>query len=749
MHSDADRDIDADLDISYHSPTSRATFALDLEVTNHEHTDWFSTHQENDNVVENANATPRKRIWQYAFVLGIVAGIVAAILVFGMSTFTTVLTVFGIVVGLFNAFLGSSGNASDGNWFLSRIKHTLDVSNFLKVATVVVWLGAIGVVTYGVLDYYHQAQKVTLSGRILTAGGEPAGSALVILQLKNKKEVVTSADGTFTFANLDLSNEPSKRVSIQVQWKDLIKEESVDLAIDRERTIKLPPGAPPFRVSYITLEGPAIDLLLRGQIDKRWEERLGGQPFIIPNSVSNTLNFLTKNFSTRMEEYEAGGEFSMEAESGPKSDEGPRIAAKLIGKPSFVGSDGETLHASISQNIITSLTAQNEGWNVEVGEVGDWDPVESLMFWRFAKREDLERDNFREGFDKYITKHSMPADFCLVTLQVGGCGEGAKSTELQLVPRMLKLRVAVLENILSEPIRMGKFLVRETKVETLRSREEEDSTLKSLNPEEQSLFPPETLGPGEKLLVPLEMVMTYDKDNNISVQAFTNPPSNDERAKVTSKLATLATVPIPFGEEGQTFDIKTDLLLAMLKKPKQSPMLDKEYIFGPSASIESVTVNNVSYPFRQNDVTRLAIRRGGAEIGSCPFIFTYSAQSRSWESEGHILYRVNSPLLEATDEKELKRFDGRVIVKEQDPETSFIDFMYVKATALDGSETLLYPQNQTLRSQDRVYLKLRKGEQLEVKFDFPLNFLATYTLVARGYYVPFRKAENRRYPPLP
>lgn len=690
------------------------------------------------------NSTPRKRIWQYAFVIGMAACIVAAIVVFGMSSFTTILTVFGIVVGLFNAFLGSSGSANEGNWFLSRIKHTLDVSNFLRVATVVVWLAAIGVVTYGVRNYYHEAQKVTLSGRVLTAGGDPAGNARVVLNLQNKKEVVTAADGTFTFANLDLSQEPSKKVQVEVVWKDLTTSESVDLATDRQRTINLPPGAPPFRVSYITLEGAAIDLLLRGQIDKRWEERLGGQPFIIPNNVTNTLNYLTENFSTRVEEYEAGGEFSVESASGPRSGEGARIAAKLIGKPAFLGTAGDSLHGSVSQNIVSSLTASNEGWNVEIGEVGDWDPVESLMFWRFAKREDLERDNFREGFDKYITKLSMPADFCLVTLQVGGCGEGYKETELRLVPRMLKLRVAVLENILSEPIRIGKFLVRETKVETLRAREEQDATLKSLNPEEQLLFPPETLGPGEKLLVPLEMVMTYDKENNSSVQAFANPSSNNERAKVTSKLATLAAVPIPLGEEGQTFDMKTDLLLAMLKKPKQSPMLDKEYIFGPSAAIESVTVNNVSYPFRQHDVTKLAIRRGGAEIGSCPYVFTYSAQSQSWENEGHILYGRNSSFKESTDEMQLRRFDGRVIIKEKDPEQSFIDFVHIKVTLIDGREKLLYPLNSKLRFHDGNYLTMRQGDQIELQFDGPPNlFVSSHSIVSRGYYVPYARSSNQ------
>ncbi len=662
------------------------------------------------------------------------ACIVAAIVVFGMSSFTTILTVFGIVVGLFNAFLGSSGSANEGNWFLSRIKHTLDVSNFLRVATVVVWLAAIGVVTYGVRTYYHEAQKVTLSGRVLTAGGDPAGNARVVLNLQNKKEVVTAADGTFTFANLDLSEEPLKKVQLEVVWKDLTTSESVDLATDRQRTINLPPGAPPFRVSYITLEGAAIDLLLRGQIDERWEERLGGQPIILPNSVSNSLRYLTKTFSVPKEMTE-GEDFSLENGSGARESEGKRIEAKMVGKPSFLGSDGDSLHGSVSEKLLLSLTAPNQGWNVEIGEVGDWEPVQSLSFWRFAKREDLERENFRNGFDNYITKQHMPADFCFLRVMVGSCG-GDAETVLDLVPRTLKLRVAVVENISPETIRIGKFLVRETKVETLRSREEEDSALKSLSPEEQVLFNQGLLKPGEKLLIALEMQMVYDKDNS-EVQTFSNPPSKNERNNLINRLAAMEAIALPFGGAGKTVEIKRDLLLTLLKKPKPSPMLDKEYIFGPSATIDSVAVDNVNYPFRQYDVSKLVIRSGG-EIGSCPFVYTYSPATGEWLNEGHILYGRNSSFKESTDETHLRRFDGRVIIKEEDPEQSFIDFVYIKVTLIDGREKLLYPLNSKLRFQDGDYLTMRQGDQIELQFDGPPNlFVSSYSIVSRGYYVPY------------
>ena len=46
--------------------------------------------------------------------------------------------------------------------------------------------------------------------------------------------------------------------------------------------------------------------------------------------------------------------------------------------------------------------------------------------------------------------------------------------------------------------------------------------------------------------------------------------------------------------------------------------------------------------------------------------------------------------------KELTRFDGSILIRERDPETSFIDQLYVKVVNHDGSETLLTPKDYKL-----------------------------------------------------
>src|SRR5215467_10010083 len=104
-----------------------------------------------------------KRVWQYAFLSGIATFIIAAVVIFGVSLFTTVLMVSTVIIGILNSLVGSdTSEASGKNWFVSGLKHSLAVGKFLKFATVVVWLAGAGLITYGVLQYRAESRKVTI-----------------------------------------------------------------------------------------------------------------------------------------------------------------------------------------------------------------------------------------------------------------------------------------------------------------------------------------------------------------------------------------------------------------------------------------------------------------------------------------------------------------------------------------------------------------------------------------------------------
>lgn len=691
-------------------------------------------------MIEQGNSSSGKRVWRYAFLSGIATFIIAAVAIFGVSLFTTVLMVSTVIIGILNSLLGSDTSAADGkNWFISGFKHSLDVGKFLKFATVVVWLAGVGLISYGVLHYRAESRKVTIEGYVFTAAGQPAGSAVVTLLLANKKETVTSADGKFTFPGLDLSNEPSKQVQIQAVWQNHTKVEPLNLATAPlgRLMIKLLPGEPPFRVSYIRLEGYAIDFLVRGQIDKQWEERLGGQPFIVPNDVFNTLKKVLKDYSQPFKAIE-GDAFEISSKSGTTSDES--LAQKNSGKTFFEGSQGHLFIRTASKEDVLSLLDPTQQWNIEI-EPRVSNVPRSLTFWRFANDDDVKSFQSRPGFGflNYATSNYLPPDFYLLTLKTvseGGCGDDSATemTELFLTPRVLKFRVAVLENTSSTSIQLGKFSFKENASEKLRSGDEDQSNLKAADSTKQKLFPLEALNPHEKLLIPLDMPLAYE-----DLQGLDNPASANDRGKTATELAKLGVIKFPYGETGETYSVTTSELLSVLNRPTSNPLLDKSYIFGPSISIESVEVDNVEYPFRQFDASRFVINAGG-DYGSCPFVYTYSSESGAWLNEGHILYGVNSKLKESEDAIRLSRFDGRVLIKENEPEISFIDSVYVRAVALDGSEKRLYPRSNALRFEDGNYLKLRQWEQFEVEFDLPRELVKQeYFVVAKGYYVPVKK----------
>jgi hypothetical protein len=163
-------------------------------------------------------------------------------------------------------------------------------------------------------------------------------------------------------------------------------------------------------------------------------------------------------------------------------------------------------------------------------------------------------------------------------------------------------------------------------------------------------------------------------------------------------------------------------------------------------NIEGVEINKVTFPFRQFDSTKVIIRNGSGE-GSCPYVYTYSAQSSSWVNEGVILYGINAKRKETMDQKDLARFDGRILIKEKDPEDSYIDAVYVREILMDGSEKTLYPKNETLRSADHSYLRLKQGEDIRIDFDLPpTSTTGRYILGMVGYYIPHERASVSRVP---
>jgi len=510
-----------------------------------------------------------------------------------------------------------------------------------------------------------------------------------------------------------------------------------------------PPAIRPFRFTYRLLEGHAVDLFMDRKIGRQWDRVLAGKHFTIQNEVLRTLSDLVKEFSGEF----VGDKFIR----GYWSSRGNRRLAtqyKSQQKRLFVGSSGElggdpypALNSSDIAALIRSLNDPNEPWHVKVfrGTTSDL-----FTFRKFVSRGDLALFNPTplQEFYSQITKDYFPADFGMLQLNFNEDGCPVDLFWLsELLGPLLRLNLAIIENVSSEPVSVGRFIIKENRSDRLYSRQEVNTAFESQAAEKQYLFSPGILKPGESLVIPVELSLKVAEETGLAdlgdegLQVI--PPANYAGVlkRIRAKGGIKGSLDIE-GTRGRHIIVTAESLERIMSRGKPNFTFNSEYLYGPSVRIESVEINKFGYLLRRFDPSKLLITSAMDEQpfseGSCPYVYTYSTREKTWVSEGVILYGNNSKLREMEDEKVLRRFTGKILIKEEDPEDSFIDSIYIKAVTSGGRVTILYPRDQKLRSVDQQYLNLRHGDQVFIEFDIPPGFeVHKYVLVARGFYLPY------------
>jgi hypothetical protein len=535
-----------------------------------------------------------------------------------------------------------------------------------------------------------------------------------------------------------------------------------------------PPAIKPYRLTYRILQGHAVSLLLDGRIG-RWDKELDGRYFIVQNEVLKTLADLVTRFSD-----EFYGDKFFRRDGTPRTTRA--LAKEYEGKPVFAGSagtpswydefsikrqvgelsEGDTPEIS---HLVNSLNDPNEQWRFNAFKEKPFleseKPLDILSFRRFSKRSDLDlfgSTSLRE-FYSYITKDYMPPDFGFLELSLEpdeGCDHHAQPFQdlewtASFFGPLLSMNVAIVENISNQPVSVGRVILSESHSDRLQSRQEAKVALGSQPTEKQDLFRPGILKPGESLVIPIELLLKAEKRD---LERFFNLSRTRVAPTYYTKLLerTRATggLQFPGNSDGATPIVNAATLEKILKRDEVDFFTTNEYVYGPSVRIESLEINRFAYLVRQFDPSKLLITSGvdPGPIGSCPYVYTYSDQQKAWLSEGVILYGLNSKLKESTDEIVLRRFDGKVLIRELDPEDSFIDSIYVRALGVDGKEHILFPQNAKLLTNDGDYVHLKQGDHIMLDFQVPRGFaLRKWFLVASGYYVPYNNADGGRRRP--
>ncbi len=483
---------------------------------------------------------------------------------------------------------------------------------------------------------------------------------------------------------------------------------------------------PKFRVRYFDVEGYAIDFLMKGMVDEKMEKDLAGQPFIVPNEIFKEINFIMDNFMRSSNAEYLTGENKKRFE---------------INKNTFSSLVSDILDYDVMANKeILSDVKNDSSWNLRWRECGDKEKIITdikqgnisafcFSLWKFAKNSDLNifKDN-NLSFYKYITKNNHPADFSIIDIGYPTC---TYEWGVGLISRNAAIRVAIIENISNSTIKIGEFFARKNNALRLMERNANIDILNRKNIERINMFPMSYLRTGEKILIPLEVYFKYDKEKKKFIKKFYN---DNEQAVDLINSSKINKFSINEDTDGQMGEMSHESLIKFVNKKKKNIAIEKEFTYGPSLSIEKIEVDGKLYQFRKYD-EKTFVLYGGRETGSCPYAYTYSAEIKQWLSEGHILYGKSSKRKEGWDSIKLKRFTGKVIIKENDPEVSLIDLLRIRVKNSDGKEQVLLPKQAVLRSEDQQYLTMKQGDQTEVEFDgFQENAGSTFYLESKGYY---------------
>lgn len=542
----------------------------------------------------------------------------------------------------------------------------------------------------------------------------------------------------------------------------------------------------PFRVSYYTLGGLTMDYLFEKKISKDWDKLLGGNPFIVQNDTYQELKKIMKEYSfspmygiydvmdiTRISN--SGDTIIQYLDVYDLQKSWVYNKQFLLGTgqydDGFINYPGFYLTKEPAQKMLLKLRNDlhlstmlvlniNENFSLDTIDMGK----NFVEFQKFADSVDLDylsnlhhiensiylsdlsktqKDKYRTDFDlyKYVTKQNFPKDFLPIVIKDDfeyECG-GGRGLLVEAFRRILQLQVIVIENTSSVPIRLGNASIKFNRNKELRALREENHQLSQIDQENVVIFPQQILKPNESLLLPLKM--SFYMDNPTSEEDdFDEIKNANDIKRLIKTLETISkseeSIHIKFTmdngiKESSKFKIK-EIIELLKNSANVFKNIEKKYYYGPSSEFCSLEVNDKVYPIRNFNPNELIIYNGFA-IGSCPYVYTFD-KNKGWSLENHILYGVDSPIEEKKEKIQLKQFDGNILIKEIESETSYINYLSIEIISENGNVYTFRPDDSRLIHDDQKYLIMNKGDSLVVHFtDSPPKGI--YNLISKGYYI--------------
>jgi hypothetical protein len=131
-----------------------------------------------------------------------------------------------------------------------------------------------------------------------------------------------------------------------------------------------------------------------------------------------------------------------------------------------------------------------------------------------------------------------------------------------------------------------------------------------------------------------------------------------------------------------------------------------------------------------------------SKMAACPFVYLVDDQNKIYK--GEILRYLNTEYTETWQKLDLK-LDAKIYSKlkicisEEKDETTYLNSVYLNINGKVHTPKLITSDIRKIISDDDKYVKLSKGEIIELHFDFEPELIKTCVLQAKGYYIPNEK----------
>lgn len=523
------------------------------------------------------------------------------------------------------------------------------------------------------------------------------------------------------------------------------------------------PRGPELRVTYYRMTGASADFLVRGLLTPEWEAALGGPQAIFANPVLADARELMSHFQEPLiGDALVPGDTAIPIGANYIDDyvanmpERRRSRLSTADWQAFMGGRNSPtffLPDVAAMDTYRGTPRMPEGYSVFHSR---WDTV---GIWRYLRDDDLSDYNNRmqnftvrfrgvEGTDRHtfqnstlindsyddpgvlvpalqwLSQRGLPPNFLVVVGQPEPHGGWA----LRGLMRDLEVEVAVLENVGDQPLSIGDLGFRSWGDGRLRETGVTDENLTRAEIATRVLSPSGILAPDERIIVPTRISLVYGDEGfstaaGLSDRVLSFEASQSGEGLVDAQLYSASTEQglVPFIVSKYESDVRQNV------QPTSPPRFD----FGSAWLLEYLVVDGTQRPIRRADWENVSLFLS-SEKGSCPFVYTRRDEHSPWISEGHVLLGATRPDSARTDQMPLSRFNGSVLLREQEDEIAYIS--NVRLIAGRGAQaTSFEPANWPVGG-----VVIPPHESLEVFFpaangmgDVPMRLEVT------GYYRPF------------